>query len=103
MEACKPLNEYAWLVDTIRRLQRDLKNLEAAIDKAIDDMPNEFVIKEFLLLNKVEVKGMFLTEYNQEKVLEQAVSDDRRLVARDMLIDGEPIEKIKRYSRLAEV
>ena len=102
MEACKPLNEYAWLVDTIRRHQRDLKNLEAAIDKAIDEMPDDFVIKEFLLLNKAEVKGMFLTEYNQEKVLEQAVSEDRRRVARDMLIDGEPIEKIKRYSRLAE-
>ena len=32
MEACKPLYEYAWLVDAIRRHQDKEKNLEAAID-----------------------------------------------------------------------
>ena len=32
-------------------------------------MVDNFLIEKFLLKNKVEVKGMFLTEYNQEKVL----------------------------------
>ena len=54
------------------------------------------------LLNKAEVKGMFLTEYNQEKVLEQVANDERRQTAMDMLRDGEPLEKIVRYSRLAD-
>ena len=71
MKACEPLSEYAWLVQTIRENQRTMKNLEAAIDKAIDKMPNNFAIKKFLLMNKAEVKGMFLTEYDQEKVLSQ--------------------------------
>ena len=106
MQACKPLNEYAWLVDKIRWYQKDLKNLEAAVDVAIADMPNDFTIKDFLLLNKAEVKGMFLTEYDQEKVLEQerreAVNDDRRRVAIDMLEDGKPLDEIKKYSRLTE-
>ena len=31
--------------------------------------PLDFLIKKFLLKNKAEVKGMFLTEYDQEKVL----------------------------------
>ncbi len=65
---------------------------------------------------------MFLTEYNQEKVLEQerrealregiqlgrqegiqlGVDNTNERVATDMLKDGEPLEKIARYSRLAE-
>ena len=61
---------------------------------------------------------MFLTEYNQEKVLEQerrealqegrqvgrqeGINEEKERVATDMLKDGEPLEKITRYSRLAE-
>lgn len=106
MGACEPLNEYACLVDTIRSNQKAMKDLEAAIDKAIEAMPDEFVIKKFLLLNKAEVKGMFLTEYDQEKVLEQERRDSIRQVnervATDMLMDGKPLEEIQKYSRLAE-
>ncbi|MBQ7733811.1 MAG: hypothetical protein IJT58_07320, partial [Synergistaceae bacterium] len=65
-----------------------------------------FSIKRFLLLNKAEVKGMFLTEWDQEKVLAQerreAVYMTNERVAMDMLKDGEPLKKIMRYSRLAE-
>ena len=56
--------------------------------------------------NKAEVKGMFLTEYDQDKVLAQerreAINEDRRRVAVDMLRDGEPLAKIVKYSCLAE-
>ena len=79
-----------------------MKDLEAAVDAAIDEIPDEFVIKRFLLSNKAEVKGMFLTEYDQEKVLAQERRETEYRVATDMLMDGEPLEKIARYSRLAE-
>jgi len=110
MEACEPLSEYAWLVETIRKNQRTMRNLETAIDAAIDEMPDEFVIKRFLLQNRAEVKGMFLTEYDQEKVLSQQRRDSMKQgielanerVATDMLKGGEPLEKIVMYSRLAE-
>ena len=52
MEACEPLSEYAWLVETIRENQRTMRNLEAAIDSAIDEMPDEFVIKRFLFCTR---------------------------------------------------
>ena len=102
MQACAPLNEYAWLVETIRRYQRELKNLEAAVDAALDGMPDEFMIKKFLLLNRAEVKGMFLTEYDQEKVLSQAVNEDRRRVAADMLKKNLPLSLIADISKLSE-
>ena len=106
MEACAPLNEYAWLVDSIRRYQRELKDLEAAVDAALEEMPDEFMIKKFLLLNKAEVKGMFLTEYDQEKVLEQerrdTANNERRRVAIDMLKKNLPLSLIAEISRLSE-
>ena len=102
MAVCEPLSEYAWLVEAIRGNQRTMRNLEAAIDAAIEEMPDEFVIKRFLLQNKAEVKGMFLTEYDQEKVLAQERQEVEYRVAADMLMGGEPLEKIVRYSRLAE-
>ena len=52
-------DEYAWLVAVIRKKQKTMKNLEAAVEAAIGDMPKDFVIREFLLLNQAEVKGMF--------------------------------------------
>ena len=110
MKSCEVLNEYAWLVEAIRKNQSITGNIESAVDAAISEMPDDFVIKKFLLLNKAEVKGMFLTEWDQAKVLEQERKDSVKLttmkinerVARDMLIDGEPLEKIVKYSRLAE-
>ena len=106
MAACEPLSEYAWLVESIRENQRTMKNLEAAIDAAIEEMPDDFVIKRFLLQNKAEVKGMFLTEYDQEKVLSQerqeGINEDRRRVATDMLMDNYPLSAISKISRLSE-
>ena len=39
-------------------------DLDAAVDAALDGMPDTFMIKEFVLGNRSEVKSMFLTEYN---------------------------------------
>ena len=106
MNSCKPLYEYAWLVDTIRQHQKNTKNLETAVDAALDDMPDDFMIKNFLLQNKAEVKGMFLTEYDQEKVLEQQRREMERItheqVATDMLMDNYPLSAISKISRLSE-
>lgn len=110
MDACEPLSEYAWLVDRIRRYQAELKDLEAAVDKALAEMPNEFLIKKFLLLNKAEVKGMFLTEYDQDKVLAQERRDSLRQgikqtnerVAMDMLRENLPLSLITKISTLSE-
>ena len=106
MEACKPLEEYSWLVDAIRKHQKNLKNLEQAVEMAIAEMPDDFLIKKFLLSNKAEVKGMFLTEWNQEKVLEQERRDTEyqtnKRVARDMLKKNYPLEAIKDISKLSE-
>ena len=106
MEECEPLREYAWLVDAIRRNQKTKKDLEEAVDAAVDEMPDDFLIKKFLLANKAEVKGMFLTEYDQEKVLAQERLEVERLtherVATDMLMEKLPLPLIAKISKLSE-
>lgn len=110
MDKSSILNEYAWFIDAIRRRQKVMNSVEAAVDAAIEEMPENFVLKKFLVAHKAEVKGMYLTEYNEEKerqlareeAREEAINEDRKRVAADMLKDGEPLTKIVKYSKLAE-
>ena len=78
MKFCGMLNEYSWFVDAIRRKQRTMSGLEQAIDAAIDEMPEEFELKKFLLAHRAEVKGMYLTEYNAEKEMEKLREEERQ-------------------------
>lgn len=135
MEACEPLREYSWFVDRVRLHQAKLKAredaiksqdgtksqqtgwkvLDAAVDKALDEMPDTFVIKSFLLAHKAEIKGMFLDDYNEEtfkrEVRAEAYKDGcndtldkvNNRVATEMLMDGDlPISSISKYSHLPE-
>ena len=110
MQTCRPLGEYAWLVERVRQQQRELRNFEAAVDAAIDEMPNDFVIREFLFANRAGVKAMFLTEYDEEREKELLRREERRetekeineRVATDMLKKNYPLEAIKDISKLSE-
>ncbi len=53
--------------------------MTCAIDKALDDMPDDFVIKPFLMANRAEVRNMCLTEYNEEKIAETFRTDGERI------------------------
>lgn len=78
MEACKPLTEYAWIVDTIRQMNR-MDTLEDAIDKTIDMMPRDYLTKPFLEAHRAEVKNMLLTEYNEAETMELFKEEGRAL------------------------
>ena len=74
LDACKPLAEYSWFIHRIRTMMKsDGKigsvGLEAAIDRAIDEMPESFVTREVILGNRAEVKDMCLTEYNETEAM----------------------------------
>lgn len=69
LDACEPLKEYSWLMQEIRENRKTME-IEDAVDKALMDMPKEYVIKPFLDAHKVEVRGMLLTEYNEAEAME---------------------------------
>ena len=73
MEACRVLEEYSIFVARVReyvRLSMDENKIEKAIDRAIDECINEGVLSKFLSVHKAEVKGMILTDYDEEKTME---------------------------------
>ena len=80
LEACKPLGEYSWLVDEVRKnnITKDEEGMSSAVDKAISAMPADFVIKPFLEAHRAEVKGMLLTEYNEAEQMELFKEDGRK-------------------------
>ena len=73
-------------------------DLDAGVDAALEEMPDSFLIKPFLLENRAEVKSMFLTEYNEEKTLKKEREEGRqegRLEGRNEGIDQTRVESIK--------
>ena len=77
LNACKPLSEYAWFVQEIRRNRKN-NEIEKAVDMAIDAMPGDYSIREFLLLHRAEVYGLLDTEYNEDEIRELFMEDGRR-------------------------
>ena len=110
---CKPLFEYSWLIEEIRRNCMTME-LQTAVDKAIADMPEDYVIREFLVVHQSEVKSMCLTEYNEAETMqmfkEEARTEERernvRLFILDKLEDAVPgdriVEKLQRLYGMSE-
>ena len=90
LDACRPLGEYSWLVDEVRRnnMTKNEEGMSSAIDKAISSMPDDFVIKPFLEAHRAEVKGMLLTEYNEAEQMELFKEDGRREGRREGRAEG---------------
>ncbi len=80
LKKCRPLWEYSWLIDKIRYYGLDNEILEA-VNKALDDMDDNFQIKTFLIAHKAEVQDMLFTEYNEEetmKAIRQEMFEDAK-------------------------
>lgn len=75
LKACKPLEEYSYFVDKVRTYQKSTDELETALDKALDELPDDFLIKPFLTANRAEVKIMCITEYDEERTLNEACEE----------------------------
>ena len=65
LEACKPLGEYSWLVEEVRKNNKsqDEEGMSSAVDKAISAMPDDYVIKSFLVAHRADTyftwRGIF--------------------------------------------
>lgn len=77
MDACRPLAEYVWLVERIRKNRKAGMEIGEAVDKAIDDMPVDYSIRMFLIGNRAEVKDMCITEYNEAETMKMFREEGR--------------------------
>ena len=66
LSACKPLKEYAILIETIKEYRQKYDDKNVAIEECI----NCNVLKDFLLERKAEAMHTLLTEYDEEEAME---------------------------------
>ena len=96
--SCKPLYEYSWFVDRIRNYNKSM-SIEKAVNSAIDEMPDSYSIKEFLIENRAEVEMSILTEYDEAEVMEMCKEAARKEGLEEGREEGrkEGIEKLTRH------
>lgn len=69
MEKCRTLAEYSYFVGKVREYQQELE-LKDAVVRAIDVCIDAGVLAEFLRTRRDEIVNALLTEYDEERVLE---------------------------------
>ena len=67
MEKCRILGEYSKLAAVIRDCMAVEKDMQTALNQAVDSCIEKGILKEFLLKNRAEVLGMLLEEFDAEK------------------------------------
>ncbi|MDE6699600.1 MAG: Rpn family recombination-promoting nuclease/putative transposase [Acetatifactor sp.] len=63
---CQTLGEYMRYVDKVRLYARSLP-IGEAVDRAVDECIDQGILREFLLVNKAEVRFMSIFEYDEEE------------------------------------
>ena len=76
MDVCRPLYEYAVFVDNIYKY-KETSDIETAVDMALSEMPEDWIIKDYLMINKSEVTLMCLTEYNEAETMQMFKEEGR--------------------------
>lgn len=110
LAACRPLKEYAWFVAKVRKNHAESKNnnekeqmnINDAIDSAINEMPENFEIKKFIMANRAEVKDMCLTEYNEAETMEMIQEEARREGRQEGQREGQQTATILNIKNLME-
>jgi hypothetical protein len=104
LEKNEKLRGYAILESKIRRFQEAGMSERDSIRKAVEECKAEGILVEELERYKMEVEAMFSLVYDEEEALqtrwEEGKEEKAFEIARNMLLDGEPVEKIIKYTRL---
>ena len=66
LEACKPLEEYSWLVAKVRENKGIYNDLGVAINEALEAMPEDFVIRGLLMDHRKEVYNMLYGDFDKQ-------------------------------------
>ena len=66
MEQCQILKEYAQYVAKVRNYTKEME-LDAAVERAVNECIHEGILAEFLRMNRAEVIAMSIFEYDKEE------------------------------------
>ena len=109
LERCRPLFDYSLFVSGVRKYKAKGKTMEAAVHMAIRDLADDSPIKRLLLSMEAEVVYSCITEYDEQKIMnqfrdegkEEGRFEERIETARRMLADGMNSGKVAKYSGLS--
>ncbi len=76
LDSCKPLKEYSFLVDMIRKNRKNMP-LEEAVDKAVKDCIDNDILRDVLQGERSSVMLEILTEFD-EKAYEEGLREEGR-------------------------
>jgi len=76
MEQCRPLWEYAYFVDRVKKHKKTMGVAEA-IDLAVKECINQNIMAPILSEHRMEVTEMLMTEYDETKVKNMFIEEGR--------------------------
>ena len=108
LDSCRALGDYSLFVKEVRDSIAGGMAIENAIGKVIDNLPNDSLIKPFLLANKAEVTDMCITEYNEEYTMELFKEEGREEGKVEGKVEGRAevwsfMEKLMKEGKMKEV
>ena len=74
---CEILRNYSWFIYQIRNNQKKMP-LDEAIGLSINQMPEDWPLRRYLDIHRLEGKDMLLTDYDENEVRELFKEDGRR-------------------------
>ena len=95
LEKCRPLNDYSFFVEAVRKYRRQDVNIKDAVDFAIDDLKGDSQIKKFLSSLREELPMLWITEYDEEK--------DRELLREDAFGEGRAEGRAEEAKRIGSL
>ena len=77
LKACLPLRDYSLFVNEVRKIRSEnpVMMMKRVVGLAIDKLPDDSLVKPFLLQHKAEVVGMCITEYDEKKTMDKIRRD----------------------------
>ncbi|MGN0402755.1 MAG: hypothetical protein ACI4HQ_10945, partial [Acetatifactor sp.] len=107
------LEGYTYFVEKVREYQKQNRNVEEAVDTAIEDCIREHILEDFFRTRKDEVKKMTHLDYTweqreklirkeeYEQGLERGMEKGTYLVAENMLLANKPLEEIMAFTGIS--
>ena len=98
VKRCETLAAYSTFVGKVQEYEKENKNRDEAIKKAVRYCLENDILKDFLEQNATEVMNMLLTEWNWDDAKqvwrEEGREEGREVVARNAIAKGVPLELI---------
>ena len=70
------MEEYCWFIDRVNELKA-VMGLDKAVSKAIDEMPDDFIIAPLIKPEKAKVTKMLRTEYDKKAFAKSVYNDGK--------------------------